>query len=343
MKTLPDSPDLDHLRQQAKDLLAGLRAADPALAECFDLGAVTSDMRSLARPDEMGRRWSLETARGRWAVRTMDTWWPIVHPDTDVALQEAAATAGVLLPRPVRSRAGLVVDQVGGHEWRVNAWAHSGPPLAAPAGPDVTRAVGELLAKLHGLALPVDRISPWHHTRFSDLTWPELAAKARAAGASWAAELTEAAPTLVALGDIGAGAPDPAPVLSHNALIPGNVGRGRDGLLVTGWEHAGGQPPAWELATALVDWAVEPGGDVNVAGARALVDGYRATAGGLPPLDLASFLGAVTAHGNHACGQLEYALAAYGEDRRYADRNMRHLLSHLPTPAVLKRLLDVAC
>jgi hypothetical protein len=29
VKTLPDSPSLDHLRNQAKDLLAGLRDSDP--------------------------------------------------------------------------------------------------------------------------------------------------------------------------------------------------------------------------------------------------------------------------------------------------------------------------
>jgi hypothetical protein len=30
MRTLPDNPHLDHLRQQAKDLLAGLREAEPS-------------------------------------------------------------------------------------------------------------------------------------------------------------------------------------------------------------------------------------------------------------------------------------------------------------------------
>lgn len=112
MKTLPDNPNLDHLRRQAKDLLAGLRdtapattladaqaslagqygfrtwtdlkaevdrrqaradIADPALAgaiaDRYRLGEVTGPMRSMARADEVGRQWSLETQRGRWAVR----------------------------------------------------------------------------------------------------------------------------------------------------------------------------------------------------------------------------------------------------------------------------------
>ncbi|MFY1694567.1 hypothetical protein [Solwaraspora sp. WMMA2101] len=125
MKTLPDNPHLHHLRQQAKELLAGLREVDPtvtladaqttlagqygfrtwpelkaevdrmhgradtadpslarAVADRFGLGTVVGPMRSLARPDDIGRRWSITTDRGRFTVRTMDTWLPIVDADT---------------------------------------------------------------------------------------------------------------------------------------------------------------------------------------------------------------------------------------------------------------------
>jgi aminoglycoside phosphotransferase (APT) family kinase protein len=360
MKILPDSPDLDHLRRQAKDLLTGLRDIDPAttladaqrslarqygfrswtelkaeadrlrgsaetedpalardLADRYGLGVVTGPLRSVARPDEMGRRWCLDTDRGRWAVRTVDDWVPIVDADTDVALQEAAAVAGVLLPKPVRSKEDRVVEHVGGHVWRVCAWQHSGPPMTAPAGSAVTRAVGEILATLHGLALPVDRVSPWHSMRLSDVDWPELAE----------------------LDAIGAGAVAPDPVLSHNSLGPGTVRRGPGGaLVVTGWEHAGGQPPAWELAEALMNWTIDPDGAVNTAGARALVEGYRTRAGAVPPLDLTSFRGGVTAVANYVSGQLHIAR---DEADDFAERNVRHLVSHLPTRANLERILEV--
>lgn len=387
VKTLPDNPNLDHLRQQAKDLLAGLRDADPAatlagaqaslarqygfrtwtdlkaevdrvrgraaeedpalaraIAERFDLGEVTGPMRSVARPDDMGRRWTLETARGRWALRGLDTWWPIVDAETDTALQEAAAAAGVLLPRPVRSRAGGVVESVGGHAWRVYAWVHAGPPLAAPAGARVTRAVGEVLATVHGLALPVDRISPWHAQRLSGVTWDEWAARAASAGAAWAPAMAAAAPVLTdleALRDATA-PPGEAPVLCHNTLGPANARRAPGGrLAVGGWEHAGGQPPAWELANALLDWAVEPGGGVNAAGARALADGYRAKAGRLPHLDMSSFRGAITSVANYVAGEVGTALELpAGEERRYADRAVHHVLTHLATRATLERLLE---
>ena len=62
----------------------------------------------------------------------MDTWRPIVDVETDVALQQAAAGVGILLPAPVRSRSGAIVESVGGHRWRAYGWIHSGPPLAAP-------------------------------------------------------------------------------------------------------------------------------------------------------------------------------------------------------------------
>lgn len=381
MKTLPDNPDLNHLRQQAKDLLAGLRDTDPttslaaaqrslaqqygfpnwtdlkaevdrvrgradvadpalarAVADTFGLGAVTGEMRSMARPDDMGRQWSLTTDRGRWAVRTMDTWWPIVGHEQDAALQEAAHAAGVLLPAPVRSRAGNVAETVEGHVWRAYEWRHSGPPMAAPAGSAVTREMGMIIATLHGLALPVDRVSPWHAMRLTPVTWPELAATARDKRAAWADELDAAVPVLAELETIDDRPGEP--VLTHNTIGPGQVRRGPGGrLIVFAWEHAGGQPPSWELGNALMDWTVEPGGGVNTAGARAMVEGYRATAGTLPELDMTMFRGAVTGLANYVFGQVEHAMAATGEDRRLADRGVRHLLTHLPTLATLEELL----
>lgn len=376
MKTLPDNPNLDHLRRQAKDLLAGLRdtapattladaqaslaeqygfrtwtdlkaevdrrqaqadIADPALAgaiaDRYRLGEVTGPMRSMARADEVGRQWSLETQRGRWAVRTLDSWIPIVDTETEVALQEAAAGAGILLPAPVRTRSGAIVESVGGHSWRVNEWLHSGPPLSAPVSSALTRRAGEILATIHQLALPVDRISPYHAVRLFQVSWPDLAAKARASNARWAPALADAVPVLVDLETIGDGAPAPAPVLSHNSLTPGNVRLGTDEqLIVFGWEHAGGQSPGWELSNALLHWTVNPGGGVNAAGARAMVDGYRSRAGTLPPLELATFRGATVSLVNYVWGEVDQALTAWeGEDKRHADRSVQHLLSHLPT------------
>jgi Ser/Thr protein kinase RdoA (MazF antagonist) len=401
VKTLPDNPNLDHLRRQAKDLLAGLRdfrpeasladaqaslaqqygfrgwtdlkaevdhlrgqadVADEALARAvaasFGLGEVTGPMMSVARADEMGRRWSLETERGRWAVRTMDTWRPIVDAETDVALQQAAAGAGILLPAPVRSRSGAIVESVGEHSWRVYEWIHSGPPLTAPVSSAITHEVGRILAKVHRLGLPTPgRISPYHTSHRSagwiagagpatEADWHDLAARARARHADWASALTEAIPALVDLGSVGEGVPAPRPVLCHNTLDPGKVRLGRGGcLVVVGWEHAGGLPPSWELGNALTQWAVDPDNGVNVAGARAMIHGYRSEAGSLPPLDLAMFRGHVIGLGNYVFDQVEDALKAReAEDQRHTARSVRHLMAHPPSRARanLEQLLDVA-
>jgi len=382
VKTLPDNPSIDHLRAQAKDLLAGLRdsapettlaqaqaslarlygfptwtalkaevdrrrdsadVADPGLARRlayrFDLGTPTAPMRSVARPDDSGRAWHLQTDRGRWLVRTFDTAHWIVPPETDVALQEAAACAGVRLPAPKRSRTEEILEEIDGQTWRAYEWANAGPPLAPPVSADVARQIGETLAIVHGLELAVDRICPWHSRRVSEEPWHDTAARVKASGASWADAMADAAACLEDLEQIGAEASPPAPVLTHNNLGPANVRIGPDGrVVVLDWWHAGGQPPAWELAEALLHWV--PG---NERGTRALIAGYMAGAGSEPGLELASFRGAVVSLANYIHGQVGLALRATGaEDRRYTERNVRHVLASPPTRADLERLLEVA-
>jgi Ser/Thr protein kinase RdoA (MazF antagonist) len=384
VKTLPDNPHLDHLRRQAKDLLAGLRDSDPgtsladaqallaeqygfrtwtdlkaevdrrqdsavladpalaqAVADRYRLGTVTGPMRSLAPPDEMGRRWSLWTDQGHWAARTVDTLFPPTDGESDAALQEAAAGAGVLLAPPVRGASGAVVEPVGGHRWRVTGWLGSGPPLVAPVSAPVAGEVGGILARVHGLGMPAERVCPWHSTRFASLGWSELADKAVASSAGWAPVLADAVAALVDLDRIGDLDSTGEPVLTHNSLLPANVRRGADGrLVVSGWEHADGLPPGWELAEVLTHWTVNPDGGVNAAAARAMAAGYREVAGALPPLELAMFRGTAVSLSNYTSGQVAAALEADGEQaQRFADRNIRHLLGHLPRRRTFELLL----
>jgi len=385
MKTLPDNPSIDHLRRQAKDLLAGLREADPAttlataqaslaeqygfrtwadlkaevdrrqfsadiaeaslasrIADRFALGAVTGPMRSLSRPDEVGRRWVLQTARGRWTAQTVDDVFPPTDGEDNARFQEAAARAGVTLPAPVRGAAGVVVEEIAGNRWRVYEWLASGPPLAAPVSAAVARAVGGVLAGIHGLRAPAPGLCPWSSVRLSALSWAETADLAAAKGVAWAPALAAAVPTLTGLETVGAGVTPDEPVLCHNNLSPGNVRVGAGGrLVVTGWEHASGLPPAWELSSALASWAVRPDGGIAGAAARALVEGYRDRAGSAPPVSPATFRGTATALQNYVSGQINLALEAEGqEDVRFHDRNIRHLLTHLPSRTTYERLIE---
>jgi len=374
VKTLPDDPSLDHLRRQAKDLLAGLRAADPAagladaqaalarrygfrdwpqlkaevdrragtadvadgdlareVAAAFGLGVVTGPMRSLARADDAGRPWMLTTDRGRWTVRTVDGIYPPTDGEDAFALQEAAATAGVVLPRPVRSLAGTVDAQVGGHRWRAHEWWGSAPPLTAPVGADTARAAGDALARVHGLRVRADEVHGWFRPLRSKREWTGLVDRTRTGGHPWAEQLAVAACGLAALHRTEDGPAEP-PLLAHNNLTPGScrlAGAGR--VLVTGWEHAGGQPPSWELGFVLLQWTVDPGGRVNAAGVRALLDGYGAVAGTVPD---PSFRGATAGLLNYLFGQAEAALAPDA----HARRSVCHLLRHLPIAATLDEL-----
>lgn len=385
MRILPDHPNLDHLRRQAKDLLAGLRESAPKttlagaqtvlaeqygfrtwtdlktdvdrrresertapqrvaeqIADRFALGRVTGPMPAVA-PYNFGHRWLLPTDRGRWAVHSLDDWWPIVDVETEVKLQQAAAAAGVALPEPVRSTEGQIVESISGREWRVTHWLHDGPPLLAPASSEVTHEVGRILATIHGIGMPVDRISPWHAAPLSPEPWAGLARTAHDKGAGWAALLDEAVPLLTALETLGDDRPVPEPVLTHNALGPAMVRVRRDGRpVVFNWEHAGGQPPAWELCDALMHWAIGPDGQVNRAGARAMVTGYRDVAGAVPALNLASFQGAGISVTNYVGGQVGAALSASGAARHDAERSVRHVLTHLPTREQLTLLLEAA-
>jgi len=387
MKILPDNPNLDHLRQQAKDLLAGLRdsapnssladaqamlaeqygfrtwtdlkaevdrrqgqadIADPALAgeiaSRFGLGEVIGPMRSVSRPDESGRRWLLQTDRGQWGPRTVDDVFPATDGEDNALFQEAAARAGVTLPTPVRSRTGAVVEMIEGNQWRVYERLRSGPPLAAPVSATIAGAVGEILAITHALRFAAAGICPWSSMRLATISWADLADIAAAKGADWARLLAAAVPSLDEFASIGDDAAPGEPVLCHNNLNPGNVRLGPDRrLIVTGWEHASGLPPEWELSTALSNWAVNPNGGINAAGAHALFEGYRAQADSLPALSLDTFRGAATGLQNYVAGQVNLALNAPGkDDMAYADRSVRHLLTHLPSRGTYERVLDAA-
>jgi len=93
---------------------------------------------------------ALDTDSGRWAVRQLNDSFGIENAETDVRLQEAAAQVGILLPRPVLSVSGAIVESIERHNWRVNAWIESGPPLAAPVGAPIAAKAGSILARLHG-------------------------------------------------------------------------------------------------------------------------------------------------------------------------------------------------
>jgi aminoglycoside phosphotransferase (APT) family kinase protein len=311
------------------------------LASRFGLGTPAGPMTPVAR-GVMGRVWSLDTERGRWAVKSLFDWATVDGAETDVALQEAAAGAGVALPGPVRSPAGGVVETVARRRWRAYEWMELAPPPVVPVDPALAGAVGELLATLHRMALPAPAaISRWFTRQPPAERWSALLARADAEGAAWAPALAEAMPAIAELGRIAAHPAQEPTVLCHCDLIPDNVRPGPDGLVVLDWEHAGALPPGWELGYVLSAWCLAPDGGVDVDGACSLIRSYRQRSGMSREPALALFAAAASAWLDFAGGLVARALnGGDGEQGTFVLRNLRATLANPPARARLERLLD---
>jgi hypothetical protein len=320
------------------------------IAASFGLGSVTGPMRSSVQPNETGREWMLETDGGRWSVKQLQSWYGIdnvvEHAETDVRLQEAALAAGMLLPRPVRSRSGGVVETIEEQSWRVNAWIAAGPPLSAPVRASIASRAGRLLAQLHALRLRPERpMEAWYTAINTPEDWSALAASAAAQRVDWAPALEGLLVVVSDLWRLATCVAPPPTILCHCGFGLSNVRVARDGTLaVLGWEHAGAFPPSWELAGALLAWSVGPhADDPDVPAARALVDGYEAASGSPVALDLTCFGAHAAAWLNYAYGQVRCALETSDiDERRAKHRGVRHLLQHAPRVTLFERVLASA-
>lgn len=270
-----------------------------ALAEIFSLGRVLSIPGYVAR-GAMGEVWRFETSAGRWAVKWQFPWAPAAPRPADVALQRAAARAGIPLPRPVTTADGAAVVPVGGRSARVYEWADLGPPLTVPVAPGTAAEAGRLLGLLHGLRLiPAEPPDPWYTDIQPDSYWPGLAARGAAAGAPWAAGLAAAREVIAGL---GAQVVPPAgqPLLAcHRDFNPDNVlPAAADGrLTVLDWENSGPLSPARELGYAVFAWCTGDG-RFDPAAADALVASYAQAAGTTPDLGADLFATAIATHLN---------------------------------------------
>ena len=384
MRILPDTPSVDFLRQEAKDLLVALResnptasladaqrllaeqygfrlwtdlkaeaerrraeapAGDPALADAlataFGLGEVSGPMLPISY-EYMGRKWCLETTKGRFIAGPVFEWIDDRQAEVAATLREAARAAGVSAPKVVRAADGGLVKQVEGQSWRVDEWTEFGPKPMLPVRAAVARKVGEVLATLHDVAVPTDQPMGWFLThRKPDADWQELLARARAARAGWAEELAGLMPAIVELRAVNADAVPGEHIVSIGDFMPEAVRMGKgDDLVVVHWEFAGPQVPAWELAYVLVHWVVQP--EINVPGALALADGYRSRAGAFPKLDLGSFNVYITAWLNWTFNQFcEATNPESAEAAEFSEREIRDLLADPLSTAKLERLIEV--
>ena len=144
--------------------------------------------------DFMGRRWRLETGKGKWLVGPVFDWIDNDQAEQAAQLCERAHAAGVHAPEPIRAADGAVVKRVGEQSWRVHKWTDLGPPVLEPVRSSVAHDVGRTLATLHEVAMPTDRLltpsTSGHLTyRHTEDDWAQLIAGTAAAGKPWADDL----------------------------------------------------------------------------------------------------------------------------------------------------------
>jgi Ser/Thr protein kinase RdoA (MazF antagonist) len=257
-----------------------------AVAATFDLGRVVATP-TLAARGANGFIWKLTTTRGSFAVKRLLPWVPDERVPFDVEVQLAAADVGIPLPLPVLAPDGsAMVDRL-----RVYEWADLDPPFDTPIGTDLARTLGDILGRLHSLAIePPQPINSWYTTPPSRDEWEDLLDRGRAADAPWTAWLSNDISFLDELGARAAAQPDGPSITCHRDFAPGNVPPSADtgSPVVLDWENAGAMTSSAELAFTLVLWTVDCE-RVDRADALALRAGYEASANNAVSLTPASF------------------------------------------------------
>jgi aminoglycoside phosphotransferase (APT) family kinase protein len=220
------------------------------------------------------RMYRLDTDDGSFAVKEVnlvDRRWD--HHFEDVfRFERAAFAAGIPMPEPISA----------GRHAIVHRWVDGEKVPEAPVPEAFAFEIGEILARIH--ALDVEWSHPSNQGRPSR-DWPRLAERAAETRQPWADELTSQVETLLAIARFVDTCELPGPVvLTHGDIQPWNL-LSRDGRpVVLDWELSGTVDLSGELGSTALSLAKGPGfDDLQPTIFRAVVDGYVAGGGTLPP------------------------------------------------------------
>ncbi|MEU0089858.1 phosphotransferase [Kribbella sp. NPDC006257] len=220
------------------------------------------------------RMYRLDTDQGSFAVKELNLAdrRSAYQLDRVFRFERAAFAAGIPMPEPIAAGDGTLV-----HRW-VEGEKVPEAPVSAAYGFEI----GEILARLH--ALDVE----WPEAATDDPAykdWPELAERAVATGQPWAGELAAHVETFLAIADFVDTCERPGPVvLTHKDIQPWNL-LARDGRpVVLDWELSGLLDLSGELGSTALSLSKGPGFErIERTSFRAVLDGYVAAGGALPP------------------------------------------------------------
>ena len=324
----------EHVPEAPEGLAEGIAAA-------FGLGNVKGALTPI-RYEYMGRRWCLETDRGRYMLSPLFDWINDQQAEVAVDLQERARKAGVLSPVPVRTPDGGLVRRIAEQNWRVDEWMDLGPTPVPPVHSSVARRIGEVLAAVHEVAPDTDRPiqGQWVADPPGEEAWAEMLKRAEAANKPWADEFAALSRTVGELLRARAATPTESVIISNCDIVPEAVRLGPGGEpVIVHWDFSGPMTREWELGSALLQWALYSG--PNLEAARALMDAYRARSGDAPSLTLGSFSTGITGWLTWTFHQACEAIAPESAEKaEFAERALRESLDDPLSVAKLSKLLE---
>jgi aminoglycoside phosphotransferase (APT) family kinase protein len=220
------------------------------------------------------RMYRLDTDQGSFAVKEMnllDRRWTYRARDV-FRFERAAFAAGIPMPEPISAD----------HHALVHRWVEGEKIPEAPVPPAYAFEIGEILARIHALDVAW---TPAPDEEPAPRDWPELAARATATGQPWAGDLASRAGTFLAIADFVDTCERPGPVvLTHRDIQPWNLLARAGRPVLLDWELSGMLDLSGELGSTALSLAKGPGfDDIRPAIFRALLDGYAAGGGVLPP------------------------------------------------------------
>lgn len=284
------------------------------------------------------RLYRLDTDQGSFAVKELnlvDRRWTY-HLEDVFRFERAAFAAGIPMPEPISADPGTLVHR----------WVEGEKLPEAPVSPVYAFELGEILARLHALDVPWP---PGPSEEQPPRDWPELAERAAATGQPWADDLAAQVETFLAIARFVATCERPGPVvLTHQDLQPWNLLERNGRPVVLDWELSGRLDLAGELGSTALALSKGPGLDsIEPPVFRAVLDGYLAGGGVLPPPGPSWFVFTIGGRLSHTRANLLRCLAGVEastgpelaqshEIVRDGLRGLPDLYRHLPT---LKTLL----
>lgn len=242
----------------------------------MDLTPLGVPIRPMARVagGAANRLYRLDTDQGSFAVKELNVVdRPAAYAAADVfGLEQAAFAAGIPMPEPVAADDDTLVHR----------WVEGDKVPEEPVPESFAFEVGGILARLHALEVE------WPHRPSTDPAprdWSELAERAEETGQPWADQLASRVDTFDAIADFVDRCERPGPVvLTHRDVQPWNL-LARDGRpVLLDWELAGLLDLSGELGSTALSLAKGPGfDDIEPAVFAAVLDGYLAGGGTLPP------------------------------------------------------------